>query len=89
MNFVAWLVVGGLLGWVASIVMGTNARQGAVMNIIVGLVGALLGGWIISPLIGGATINQGDFSVVSLLASFIGAILLLGIASLLRRAPAK
>jgi uncharacterized membrane protein YeaQ/YmgE (transglycosylase-associated protein family) len=89
MNFVAWLVMGGLLGWMASIVLGTDARQGAVMNIIVGLAGALLGGWIISPLIGGATINQGDFSVVSLLSSFIGAILLLGIASLLRRTPAK
>jgi uncharacterized membrane protein YeaQ/YmgE (transglycosylase-associated protein family) len=89
MNLVAWLVVGGLLGWVASSVMGTNGRQGAVMNIVVGLVGALLGGWIVSPLIGGATINQGDFSAMSLLSSFIGALLLLAIANFFRDPPAK
>jgi len=88
MNLIAWLAVGGVLGWAASFAMGTNARQGVVMNIVAGVAGALLGGWIVSPLIGGATINHGDFSVVSLLSAFIGAVLVLAIANFIRRVPA-
>ena len=57
MNFIIWLVVGGLIGWVASLVMKTDAQQGLFLNVIVGIVGAVLGGWFISPLIGAGTIN--------------------------------
>jgi uncharacterized membrane protein YeaQ/YmgE (transglycosylase-associated protein family) len=89
MNIIIWLVVGGLVGWVASMVMRTDARQGILLNIVVGIVGAFLGGWIISPLVGGATINQGDLSVVGLLVSLGGAILLLAIVNLLRRGAAR
>ncbi len=73
------------MGWLASIVMGTNARQGILMNVVVGVIGALLGGWLISPLVGGATINQGDFSLGGFVVSFVGAVILLDIVNLLRR----
>jgi uncharacterized membrane protein YeaQ/YmgE (transglycosylase-associated protein family) len=85
MNFIIWLVVGGILGWLASLVMKTDAQQGIGLNIIVGIVGALIGGWLISPLIGGGTINQGDFSVMGLVSSLIGAIILLAVVNLVRR----
>lgn len=85
MNFIIWLVVGGILGWIASIVMKTDAQQGIGLNIIVGIVGALIGGWLIAPMLGAGTINQGDFSASSLVASLIGAIILLAIVNLVRR----
>jgi uncharacterized membrane protein YeaQ/YmgE (transglycosylase-associated protein family) len=89
MGTIIWLVVGGLVGWVASMVMRTDARQGILLNIVVGIVGAFLGGWLISPLVGGATINQGDLSVVGLLVSLGGAIVLLAIVNLIRRGTAR
>jgi uncharacterized membrane protein YeaQ/YmgE (transglycosylase-associated protein family) len=85
MSFILWLIVGGLLGWVASILMGTNARQGIFLNIVVGIVGAFLGGLILSPLLGIGTINQYDFSFASLLVSLLGAVILLFIVGLIRR----
>ena len=85
MNFIIWLVVGGLVGWVASMIMRTDARQGLLLNIVVGIVGAFLAGLIISPMVGAGTINSGDFSVVSLLVSLVGAIILLAIVNLIRR----
>jgi uncharacterized membrane protein YeaQ/YmgE (transglycosylase-associated protein family) len=85
MNFIIWLVIGGLIGWIASKIMRTDAQQGLLLNIVVGIVGALLGGWLISPLIGQGTINQGDFSLGSLLVSLLGAVILLAIVNLFRR----
>ncbi|MCL4800869.1 MAG: GlsB/YeaQ/YmgE family stress response membrane protein [Burkholderiales bacterium] len=85
MNLVIWLVVGGLIGWVASMIMRTDAQQGIVLNVVVGIVGALVGGWVISPLIGVATINQSDFSLAGLLVSLGGAVILLAIVNLIRR----
>jgi uncharacterized membrane protein YeaQ/YmgE (transglycosylase-associated protein family) len=85
MNFIIWIVVGGILGWLASLVMRTDAQQGLLLNIVVGIVGALLGGWLLAPLFGTGTINQNDFSISSLLVSFLGAIVLLAIVNLLRR----
>ncbi|KRB73560.1 MULTISPECIES: GlsB/YeaQ/YmgE family stress response membrane protein [Oxalobacteraceae] len=85
MNFIIWIVVGGILGWLASLVMRTDASQGMFLNIIVGIVGALLGGWLLAPLFGTGTINQNDFSISSLLVSFLGAVILLAIVNLLRR----
>jgi uncharacterized membrane protein YeaQ/YmgE (transglycosylase-associated protein family) len=85
MNIIIWLFVGGLIGWVASMIMKTNAEQGALLNIIVGILGAMLGGWLISPLIGAGTINQSDFSLGGLLVSLVGAIVLLAIVNLFRR----
>lgn len=85
MNFLIWIVVGGLLGWVASMIMKTDAQQGMLLNIVVGIVGALLGGWLLAPLFGTGTINQNDFSISSLLVSLLGAVILLAIVNLFRR----
>ena len=89
MNVIIWLVLGGIIGWLASIVMRTDAQQGMFLNIVVGIVGALLGGWLLSPLLGAGTINQGDFSLPGLLVSFGGAIILLFAVNLLRRGSAR
>jgi uncharacterized membrane protein YeaQ/YmgE (transglycosylase-associated protein family) len=89
MNFIMWIIVGGILGWLASMVMNTNAQQGMFLNIIVGIVGALLSGWFIAPLFGIGTINQNDFSIASLLVSFVGAIVLLAVVNLVRRGTAR
>lgn len=85
MNFIIWIVVGGILGWVASMIMRTDAQQGMFLNIVVGIIGALLGGWLLAPLFGTGTINQNDFSLGSLLVSLLGAVILLGIVNLFRR----
>jgi uncharacterized membrane protein YeaQ/YmgE (transglycosylase-associated protein family) len=84
MNFLIWIIVGGIIGWLASIVMKTNAQQGWILNIVVGVVGALLGGWLLAPLFGSGTINQNDFSLPSLGVSLLGAIILLAIVNLIR-----
>lgn len=86
MLFIIWIIIGGILGWLASMVMKTDAEQGMILNIVVGIVGAFLGGWLLSPLFGGTgTINSNDFTVSSLLVSFLGAVILLAIVNLLRR----
>ena len=85
MNIIIWLVVGGLIGWVASMIMRTDAQQGMLLNVIVGVVGAMLGGWLLAPLFGMGTINQNDFSLGGLGLSLLGAIILLGIVNLIRR----
>ena len=85
MNLIIWLVVGGVIGWIASLIMKTDAQQGLMLNIVVGIVGALIGGWLLSPLIGAGTLNQGDFSLAGLLVSLAGAIILLFIVNLIRR----
>jgi uncharacterized membrane protein YeaQ/YmgE (transglycosylase-associated protein family) len=85
MNFIIWIIVGGLLGWIASMIMRTNAEQGMFLNIVVGIIGALLGGWLLAPLFGTGTINQNDFSIGSLLVSLLGAVILLAIVNLFRR----
>jgi len=82
MNFVIWLVVGGIVGWVASIIMRTNGQQGLILNVIVGIVGAFLAGLVLTPLLGIATINQNDFSLPALIVSVVGAVILLAIVSL-------
>jgi uncharacterized membrane protein YeaQ/YmgE (transglycosylase-associated protein family) len=84
-SFIIWLIVGGLLGWVASMIMGTNDTQGKLLNIIVGIVGAFLGGLLLAPLFDTGTINQGDFSASSLIVSLLGAVILLAIVGFFRR----
>ena len=88
-NFIIWLVVGGVIGWVASMLMKTDAQQGLFLNVIVGIVGAALGGWFISPLVGVGTINQGSFSLGAMLVSLLGAVVLLAIVNLFRRGSAR
>jgi uncharacterized membrane protein YeaQ/YmgE (transglycosylase-associated protein family) len=85
-NFILWLVFGALVGWLASIVMRTDAQQGALLNIIVGIIGAFIGGLVFNFLgIGGSNINNNDFSLGSLLVSFVGAVILLAIVNMVRR----
>jgi len=89
MNFILWLIVGGILGWVASMIMRTNEQQGILLNIVVGIVGALLAGWLLSPLLGAGTINQSDFSLAALFVSLLGAVILLAIVNLVRRGAVR
>ena len=84
-NLIVWLVVGGLIGWLASVLMRTDAQQGVFLNVVVGIVGAALAGFVISPLLGMPTINQNSFSFGALLVSLIGAVILLAIVNLFRR----
>ena len=88
-NLIIWLVLGGLVGWAASLVMKTDAQQGVFLNIVVGIVGAALAGWLISPLVGVGTINQDNFSIAALLVSLVGAIILLAIVNMVRRGTAR
>ena len=84
MNFIIWLIVGGLVGWVASMIMKTDGQQGMLLNVIVGIVGAFVAGLVLTPLLGIGTINQNNFSLPALLVSLMGAIILLALVSLLR-----
>ncbi len=88
-NFIIWILVGAVIGWLASIMMGTNARQGFLLDVIVGILGALLGGFLLGPLVGSGSINSGDFSLSGLLVSFIGAVILLAIVNLFRRGTVR
>jgi uncharacterized membrane protein YeaQ/YmgE (transglycosylase-associated protein family) len=89
MNIIILLVVGGVLGWLASLVMRTDGQQGIILNIVVGIVGAILAGFIITPLIGGSPITSGSLSLQSLLVSFLGALVLLAIVNLFRRGSVR
>ncbi len=88
-NFLIWIIVGGVIGWVASLVMRTDAQQGLLLNIIVGIVGAFLAGLVLTPVFGIGTINQGNFSLPALLISLLGAIILLAIVNLFRRGSVR
>ena len=83
-GIIVWLIVGGIVGWLASIVMRTDAQQGILLNIVVGIVGAFLAGLVV----GGGTINQG-ITLTSFLVSLVGAIVLLAIVNLFRRGAVR
>jgi uncharacterized membrane protein YeaQ/YmgE (transglycosylase-associated protein family) len=83
-NFIVWIIAGALIGWVASLIMRTNSRQGLIADIVVGIVGAFVGGYLLSPLFNVSTINESNFSIPALLVSLGGAVILLAIFKLLR-----
>lgn len=85
MSIIVWLIVGGIIGWLASKIMHTDAQQGIFLNVVVGIVGAFIGGWLGGMLGVGGDINQGDFSLSGLLMSLVGAVVLLAIVNLFRR----
>ena len=89
MSLIILLVIGGVLGWLASILMRTDGQQGILLNVVVGIVGALLAGFLVTPLLGGAPITDGSFDPMSLLSSFIGAVILLAIVNLVRRGSVR
>ncbi|HEY5850186.1 MAG TPA: GlsB/YeaQ/YmgE family stress response membrane protein [Lysobacter sp.] len=85
MGILVWLIVGGVIGWVASLIMKTDAQQGLFLNIVVGIIGAFIGGWLGGMFGLGGDINDGNFSMSGLLMSLVGAIVLLAIVNLFRR----
>jgi uncharacterized membrane protein YeaQ/YmgE (transglycosylase-associated protein family) len=87
MGFIIWLVVGGMVGWVASLIMKTDGSQGIILNVIVGIVGAVIAGYLIAPLLGVSTINENPVNIVSILVSLLGATVLIGVLKLLRGGP--
>ena len=89
MGIIIWLIVGGIVGWLASLIMKRDAQQGIILNIVVGIVGSFLGGFLIAPMLGSGTANSGDFSIMGLLASLIGAVILLAIVNLFTRGRAR
>lgn len=88
MGIIVWLVMGGLVGWIASMIMGTNAQQGIILNIVVGIVGALIGGWLLGPLLGTGSINDA-ITIMSFIVSLIGAVLLLAILRFFQRSSTR
>lgn len=85
MGIILWLVVGGVIGWLASIIMRTDAQQGIFLNIVVGIVGAFIGGLILS----GGSINNVGLTLTSFLVSLVGAVILLAIVNLVRRGSVR
>jgi uncharacterized membrane protein YeaQ/YmgE (transglycosylase-associated protein family) len=86
MDWIIIIIVGGILGWLASIVMRTDAQQGIFLNVIVGIIGALLGRFLAGVLgLGGGSITDNPLSLTNILVSLLGAIILLAIINLVRR----
>jgi uncharacterized membrane protein YeaQ/YmgE (transglycosylase-associated protein family) len=85
LDFVAWLIIGGIIGWFASVLLRTDAQQGTLLNIVVGIVGALVAGLVLTPLLGIGTINEGGFNLPAFVVSLLGAVILVAVASLFRR----
>ncbi len=85
MGFIVWLIIGGVVGWLASLVMRTDAQQGIILNIVVGIVGAFIAGLIF----GGGNINQDPMDITNILVSLVGAVILLAIVNLVRRGSVR
>ena len=87
-NFIIWLVLGAIIGWLAGLVM--HDREGLLLNIVIGIVGAFIGGFVMNLLgFSGSTINSGNFSLGALVVSFIGAVILLAIVNAIRRTSVR
>lgn len=87
MGIIAWIIIGALAGWIASMIMNTNEEQGAIGNIIVGIIGALIGGFILEAFTGNDTTTGFNFS--TLLTAILGSVILLAIVKAFRRRPTK
>jgi len=85
MNLIIWLIAGAVIGWLASRIMGTSSQQGLLLDIVVGVIGAFLAGWFLTPLFGVGTINQNNFSLPALMVSLLGAVILLAVVRLFSR----
>jgi uncharacterized membrane protein YeaQ/YmgE (transglycosylase-associated protein family) len=85
MGLILWLIVGGIVGWLASIIMRTDAQQGIVLNVVVGIIGAFVAGLVFS----GGNINNAPLTLYTFLTSLVGAIILLAIVNLFRRGSVR
>ena len=85
MGLIVWLIIGGVIGWLASMVMRTDGQQGIILNVVVGIVGAFIGGLIFT----GGSINNQPLTIYSFLVSLVGAIILLAIVNLIRRGSVR
>jgi uncharacterized membrane protein YeaQ/YmgE (transglycosylase-associated protein family) len=85
MGLIIALIIGGIIGWLASIIMRTDAQQGIILNVVVGIIGSLLGGLVLGPLLGGGSLLSGAFDIMSLVVALLGAIILLAIVNMFRR----
>ena len=85
MGLILWLIIGGVIGWIASMIMRTDAQQGIFLNIVVGIVGAFIGGLVLS----GGSINNAPLTLTSFIVSLLGAIVLLAIVNLVRRGSVR
>lgn len=86
MGLIILLVVGGICGWLASMIMRTDGQQGVLLNIVVGIVGAVIAGFLLG---GGASIINAPLNLMSFLYSLLGAIILLAIVNLVRRGSVR
>jgi len=82
MGIILWIIFGGLVGWVASLIMKTDAQQGIMLNVVVGIIGAVLGGWLMSVLGQGGVAG---FNLYSFLVALLGSVVLLAIVKAVRR----
>jgi uncharacterized membrane protein YeaQ/YmgE (transglycosylase-associated protein family) len=85
MGIILWLVIGGVVGWLASIIMRTDAQQGIILNVVVGIVGAFIAGLIFSR----GNINDAPLNLYTFLTSLVGAVILLAIVNLVRRGSVR
>ena len=85
MNVIVWLVLGAVSGWLVSLVMQTDNQEEILLNVAVGIAGAVLTGWLVSPLVGAGTIHQTHFSLPSLPVSLVGAAIALAAVNVFRR----
>jgi len=89
-TFIAALIMGGIMGWLASKVMNRDASMGVFWNVIVGCVGSMLGGWLFSFFTGGTqNLREAPFSPITLLVAFGGAVVLLAIVNLIKRGKVR
>jgi uncharacterized membrane protein YeaQ/YmgE (transglycosylase-associated protein family) len=84
-NIIIALIIGGIIGWLASIIMRTDGQQGILLNVVVGIIGSLLGGFLLGPLLGGGSLLSGSLDVMTLVVALLGAIILLAIVNMFRR----
>lgn len=83
MSIIIWIIVGALAGWIASMIMKTDAQMGALANIVVGIIGAFIGGWVVGLF--GVNVAEGELNIPSILTAILGAVILLAILKMFRR----
>jgi uncharacterized membrane protein YeaQ/YmgE (transglycosylase-associated protein family) len=81
MGIILWIIFGGLVGWIASLIMSTDSQQGLVLNVIIGIVGAMIGGWLMTFMGEGGV---SGFNVYSFAVAIVGAVVLIGLAKVLK-----